>query len=57
MQLALNLLRASELDALITGESEFTELPDVLARLSCEPGDALCHRIRYASPSVDRKGP
>ena len=57
MQLALSLLRASELDALITGESEFTELPDVLARLSHEPGDALCHRIRYASPSVDRKGP
>ena len=57
MQLALTLLRAPELDALITGESDFTELPDVLARLSHEPGGALCHRIRYSSPSVDKKGP
>ena len=34
-------------DALITGESEFDALPDVMAKLADEPGDTLCHRIRY----------
>ncbi len=48
MRLALELLRAAELDALISGESEFAELPGVLARLSRDPRAALCHRIRYA---------
>jgi threonine dehydrogenase-like Zn-dependent dehydrogenase len=47
MRLALELLRASELDALITGDSEFEELPDVLDRLSHDPRPGLCHRIRY----------
>lgn len=47
MQLALTLLREPALDALITGESPFTELPAVMARLSAEPGDTLCHGIRY----------
>ena len=47
MRLALELLRAPELDALITGDSEFAELPDVLMRLSHDPRAALCHRIRY----------
>lgn len=55
MALALDLLRASELDVLITGESEFSELPRVLARLSRDPGDALCHRIRYPSSPADWK--
>ena len=49
MILALELLRAPELDALITGESDFHELPEVLARLTYEPGDSLCHRIRYGA--------
>ena len=47
MRLALALLRAAELDALISGESEFAELPAVMARLSRDPRAALCHRIRY----------
>ncbi len=47
MRLALEFLRAPELDALITGESEFEELPDVMARLSGDPRAGLCHRIRY----------
>lgn len=51
MTLALNLLRAPELDALITGESAFEDLPDVLARLTQDPAGALCHRIRYAPRS------
>ncbi len=47
MRLAINLLKHQELDALITGESSFEELPHVMARLSSDPGDTLCHRIRY----------
>ena len=49
MQLALELLREPRLDALITGESEFEDLPEVMAKLSHDPGGALCHRIRYAA--------
>jgi hypothetical protein len=48
MQLALTLLDDPALDVLITGESEFEALPDVMARLARSPGDALCHRIRYS---------
>lgn len=45
--LALELLREPGLDALITGESDFEDLPEVMARLASGPGDVLCHRIRY----------
>jgi hypothetical protein len=48
MQLALTLLADPVLDVLITGESEFDALPDVMARLARSPGDTLCHRIRYS---------
>jgi NADPH:quinone reductase-like Zn-dependent oxidoreductase len=47
MQLALRLLRDPSLDALITGESDFETLPEVMATLARGPGDALCHRLRY----------
>ncbi len=47
LETALRLLCDPRLDALITGESAFDELPGTLARLSHEPGDTLCHRIRY----------
>ncbi|HWW88242.1 MAG TPA: zinc-binding alcohol dehydrogenase [Vicinamibacterales bacterium] len=47
MQFALALLSHSELDALVTGESDFESLPDVMAQLATAPGDTLCHRIRY----------
>jgi threonine dehydrogenase-like Zn-dependent dehydrogenase len=47
MQLALRLLESPALDAIITGESEFDALPDVMERLSTSAGDTLCHRIRY----------
>jgi hypothetical protein len=47
MELALSMLREPALDALITGESEFDRLPDVMARLANGAGDTLCHRIRY----------
>ena len=49
MQLALGLLRDPALDAVITGESAFETLPEVMAQLTESPGDTLCHRIRYAS--------
>lgn len=48
MQLALRLLRDASLDALITGESQFDEMPALMTSLSSAPGDTLCHRIRYS---------
>ena len=47
MALALSLLTDASLDVLVTGESPFDELPDVMTRLAGAPGDVLCHRIRY----------
>jgi hypothetical protein len=48
MQLALTLLADPVLDRLITGESAFEELPEVMAQLAAAGGDTLCHRIRYS---------
>jgi threonine dehydrogenase-like Zn-dependent dehydrogenase len=47
LALALDLLRDPAFDALITGESRFDELPDVLARLAAGRLPALCHLITY----------
>jgi 2-desacetyl-2-hydroxyethyl bacteriochlorophyllide A dehydrogenase len=47
MALALTLLADPVLDAIITGESAFDDLPAVLRELASNPGDTLCHRIRY----------
>jgi threonine dehydrogenase-like Zn-dependent dehydrogenase len=47
MQLVMRLLEHAELDALVTGESAFDELPVVLARLATSPGYTLTHRIFY----------
>jgi len=47
MELALALLADPVLDALITGESEFDDLPALMTQLAAGPGDTLCHRIRY----------
>ena len=47
MDLVFELLDDPALDALITGEDSFDELPQVLERLAAEPGGALCHRIVY----------
>lgn len=47
LRLALKLLSAPALDALISGESTFAELPELMPRLSAKGADALCHRIRY----------
>jgi hypothetical protein len=48
IQLALATLSDPVLDTLITGESEFEALPQVMAALAATPGDTLCHRIRYS---------
>ena len=48
LDLVMTLLADSRLDALISGESVFDELPAVLARLATRTVPAtLCHRIRY----------
>jgi threonine dehydrogenase-like Zn-dependent dehydrogenase len=47
LALALDLLKDDRFDALITGESRFDELPDVLARLAAGTLPALCHLITY----------
>src|SRR4051794_2222583 len=47
LALALDLLRDGAFDALITGESRFGELPDVMARLAAGTLPAICHMIAY----------
>jgi threonine dehydrogenase-like Zn-dependent dehydrogenase len=47
MALALALLANPALDALISGESAFEDLPSVMPRLVSAPAGTLCHRIRY----------
>jgi len=47
MALVLKLLGHAQLDALISGESRFDELPAVLAQLAAAPGYTLTHRIVY----------
>ena len=47
LALALELLRDPAFDALLTGESHFDELPDVMARLADGSLPALCHSITY----------
>ena len=47
LALALELLADPRLDALISGESPFDDLPSLLPRLAAAPAGTLCHRIRY----------
>ncbi|MFD8722208.1 zinc-binding alcohol dehydrogenase [Streptomyces sp. NPDC059629] len=47
LALALDLLADPAMDALITGESAFEELPEVLPKLASGEIPALCHRVRY----------
>ncbi len=49
LALALELLADPAFDVLITGDSDFTELPHVLGRLAGGELFALCHRINYGS--------
>ena len=47
LALALDLLRDPAFDVLVTGESQFDDLPDVMARLAAGSLPALCHTITY----------
>ena len=47
MELALRLLADPRLDAAISGESAFEDLPNVMPRITAAPAEALCHCIRY----------
>ena len=49
LEFALTLLRDPTFDSLITGESPFQELPDVMARLVDGRLPALCHTIYYGA--------
>lgn len=47
LAVAVDLLRDSAFDAVLTGESTFDELPDVMRRLASGDLPALCHTISY----------
>jgi NADPH:quinone reductase-like Zn-dependent oxidoreductase len=47
LALALELLSDAAFDALLTGQSPFRELPDVMSRLAAGSLPALCHTITY----------
>ena len=47
LETALSLLADKRFDILISGESKFEALPDVMPRLAAGDIDALCHRICY----------
>jgi len=47
MELVFRLLGDSALDVLITGQSNFDELPTLMQTLASTPGQTLCHRIVY----------
>lgn len=51
LTLALSLLNDPALDALISGESPFEDLPSVMARVSDTGSGELCHRIVYGRGS------
>ncbi len=50
LAIALDLLRDPAFDALLSGESRFDDLPDVMAGLASGSVPALCHTITYAEP-------
>jgi threonine dehydrogenase-like Zn-dependent dehydrogenase len=47
MALALRLLRDPAFDALLTGDSPFEELPEVMGKLASGSLPALCHTVSY----------
>ena len=51
LSLALELLRDPGFDVLLTGQSRFGELPEVMARLTAGSLPALCHTITYDGAS------
>ncbi|GAA2497521.1 zinc-binding alcohol dehydrogenase [Terrabacter carboxydivorans] len=51
LALALELLRDDAFDALLTGDSPFEELPEVMPRLADGSLRAVCHTISYRPPT------
>lgn len=49
LAVALELLAEPAFDALITGESAFEDLPDVLPRLASGELKGMCHRVLYTA--------
>jgi len=47
LETAVSMLADERFDVLISGESRFEELPELMPRLAAGEMDALCHRIRY----------
>jgi hypothetical protein len=45
--LALSLLRDPLFDLLLSGETDFAALPELMARLALSSEGALCHTVRY----------
>lgn len=56
LALALELLADPAYDAMFTGESEFSELPELLPRLANGTLPALCHRIVYPADPDETPG-
>jgi hypothetical protein len=54
MEKALELLCDPRLDALVSDESAFEDLPRVMSELSRDDTGALCHRIRYGPTHMKR---
>ena len=52
LALALELLRDPAFDSLLTGESPFETLPDVMPRLVSGELPALCHALTYDTVEV-----
>jgi hypothetical protein len=47
MRLALRLLADPAYDALLSGESDFADLPEVMGKLASGSIPAVCHTITY----------
>src|SRR4051812_25984563 len=54
LALALELLHDPSFDALLTGESAFEDLPEVMGRLAAGELPALCHTVVYDRRSQER---
>lgn len=55
LALALRLLADPAFEVLISGESDFNDLPELLAEFARGARGALCHRVRYPT-ETDRTG-
>ena len=53
---ALELLRDDAFDCLLTGESAFEQLPEVMPRLVSRELPALCHAVTYGPPEHEEVG-